>query len=114
MKGLQAMPSNDLLRQERVSRGWSQADVAEKIGSDPKTVGRWERGLTSPGPYLCQQLCQLYGKTPLELGLRPNDQAEGQAATAISTLVAPAQEETPTPEAQPPARERTRWRARRP
>lgn len=59
----------DILRRERVLRGWSQADVAEQIGSNSKTVGRWERGLTFPSPYLCQQLSKLYGKTPQELGL---------------------------------------------
>ena len=60
---------NVRLKQERLSRGWSQANVADKIGSDAKTVGRWERGVTFPSPYLCQQLCQLYGKTVQELAL---------------------------------------------
>src|SRR5215467_15041312 len=60
---------NKLLKRERELRGWSQADVAEKIGGDPKTVGRWERGITSPGPQLCQKLCELFGKNTEELGL---------------------------------------------
>ena len=60
---------NQLLKRERELRGWSQADVAEKIGGDPKTVGRWERGITSPGPQLCQKLCELFGKNTEELGL---------------------------------------------
>lgn len=59
----------NILRGERAQRGWSQADVAEKIGSDPKTVGRWERGITFPGPYMCQKLSGLYGKSLQELGL---------------------------------------------
>jgi transcriptional regulator with XRE-family HTH domain len=58
-----------ILKSERVQRGWSQADVAGKIGSDPKTVGRWERGVTFPGPYMCQQLSKLYEKSLPELGL---------------------------------------------
>ncbi len=58
-----------ILKRERKLRGWSQADVAARIGSDPKTVGRWERGLTSPSPYLCQHLSELYEKTVQELGL---------------------------------------------
>jgi len=33
------------LRQERERRGWSQSHVAEKIGVDTKTVGRWEKGM---------------------------------------------------------------------
>jgi DNA-binding XRE family transcriptional regulator len=31
-----------LLKQAREERGWSQKDVAEKIGTDSKTVSRWE------------------------------------------------------------------------
>lgn len=57
------------LKQERLRRGWSQADVAEKIGSDPKTVSRWERGLTHPSLYLQQHLFALFHKTAQELGI---------------------------------------------
>src|SRR5438552_1096141 len=65
----------DILKRERALRGWSQADVAAKIGSDPKTVGRWERGLTFPSPYMSQQLCALYGKTVQELRLVKTEHA---------------------------------------
>ena len=65
----------EIVRKERVLRRWSQADVAEKIGSDPKTVGRWERGLTLPGPSLSQRLSKLYGKSIQELGLLPAEEA---------------------------------------
>jgi len=47
---------NKRLRHERVRRGWSQQDLADKIGTTPVNVGRWERGLTTPGPYLRQKL----------------------------------------------------------
>src|SRR2546421_2454820 len=50
------------LKRERQVRGWSQEDVAARIGSDPKTVGRWERGLTFPSPYFQQRLVDLFGK----------------------------------------------------
>jgi transcriptional regulator with XRE-family HTH domain len=56
------------LKRERHLRGWSQADVADRIGSDPKTVGRWERGLTFPGPYFQQRLLDLFGKDAVALG----------------------------------------------
>jgi transcriptional regulator with XRE-family HTH domain len=69
-----------ILKRERVLHGWSQGDVAARIGSDPKTVGRWERGITFPGPHLCQQLSQLYEKSVQELGLVRMEplEAEGQ------------------------------------
>jgi len=56
------------LKRERQVRGWSQEDVAARIGSDPKTVGRWERGLTFPSPYFQQRLIDLFGKDAQALG----------------------------------------------
>ncbi len=72
--------SNQLLRLEREQRGWSQARVAEQIGTDPGTISRWERGSTSPSPYFRERLCQLYGKSVQELGLL------GEAQSEIVTL----------------------------
>ncbi|HYX50793.1 MAG TPA: NB-ARC domain-containing protein, partial [Ktedonobacteraceae bacterium] len=54
---------------ERESRSWSQADLAEKVGCDTKTVGRWERGIGFPRPYYGQKLCEIFGKNAEELGL---------------------------------------------
>ena len=31
------------LRSRRLSKGWSQEHLASKIGTDSKTVSRWER-----------------------------------------------------------------------
>ncbi|HEY4035009.1 MAG TPA: helix-turn-helix transcriptional regulator, partial [Ktedonobacteraceae bacterium] len=57
------------LRYERKLRGWSQADVAAKIGSDTKAISRWERGEALPRPYFIQKLVELFGKDANELGL---------------------------------------------
>src|SRR5947209_4621814 len=58
------------LRRERERHGWSQNQVAEKIGVDAKTIGRWESGVTKTLPRLDARarLCNLYGKTDVELG----------------------------------------------
>jgi WD40 repeat protein/transcriptional regulator with XRE-family HTH domain len=63
------IPWNDILKRERQHRGWSQKNVADKIGSDTKTVRRWEGGKTFPQPYYRQQLIELFGKSAEELGL---------------------------------------------
>jgi transcriptional regulator with XRE-family HTH domain len=63
------MASNRRLKQARELRGWSQAKVAEQIGTDATTVSRWERGLFSPTPYFRERLCALFGKNAEELGL---------------------------------------------
>ena len=57
------------LRSERELKGWSQADVAEKIGAQTNLVTRWETGATSPSPYYRQKLCELFEKNAKELGL---------------------------------------------
>lgn len=57
------------LRYERDLRGWSQAKVAEEVGTDARSVGRWERGDTFPGPHFREKLCELFGKNAQELGL---------------------------------------------
>ena len=63
------------LKRERQLRGWSQEDVATHIGCDPKTVGRWEHGLTFPGPYLQKRLIDLFGQDAQTLGFL--DKQEG-------------------------------------
>ena len=103
MKSPKVAIPNVRLKQERLNRGWSQADVAEKIGSDAKTVGRWERGVTFPSPYLCQQLCKLYGKTAQELALvkeegehpserKPDVESEREPSLSSSAQVTSQQE----------------------
>lgn len=57
------------LRLERERRGWSQSDLAEKVGCDTKTVGRWESGEGLPRSYHRQALAQVLGKSLEELGL---------------------------------------------
>src|SRR5205085_8090548 len=59
---------NNQLRFERELRGWSQEDLAEKVGTSQKVVSRWERGESTPLPYYRQRLCQLFGRNAAELG----------------------------------------------
>ncbi len=63
------MKPNYALRREREFRGWSHVKVAELIGTDAVTVGRWERGVSFPYPHFREQLCALFGKSMQELGL---------------------------------------------
>ncbi len=76
-----------LLRKAREERGWSQKDVAEKLGILANTVSRWERGYAYPTPYLRQQLSMLYAKSPRELGLvtLAEDPAESEESPAQPT-----------------------------
>lgn len=64
---------NDLLRRQRLLRGWSLGRLAEEIqkrggGADSKLVGKWERGEIRPRPYHQEMLVEIYGITADLLG----------------------------------------------
>jgi uncharacterized membrane protein/DNA-binding transcriptional regulator YiaG len=80
-EGTSEMPTNlkpnHRLRYEREQRGWSQARVAEQIGTEAVNVSRWERGFSSPSPYYREKLCNLFEKNAQDLGfLVPGDHTE--------------------------------------
>ncbi len=62
-------PFHEQLRYERERRNWSQADLAEKVGCDTKTVTRWENGNAFPRSDSRRTICELFGKTAEEFGL---------------------------------------------
>jgi transcriptional regulator with XRE-family HTH domain len=63
------IPPRQRLSDERLRRHWSQLEVADQLGTTPGNVSRWERGVTSPGPYFRSKLCELFGMSAQELGL---------------------------------------------
>lgn len=67
------LPFHEQLKYERERRGWSQEDIADKVGCDTKTVGRWENGLSLPRSFLRQKLVELFGKDAEEFGLLAPD-----------------------------------------
>lgn len=56
------------LRRQRELRGWSQAEVADEIGTYPVNISRWERGETLPAFEFQERLCRLFKKSAEELG----------------------------------------------
>src|SRR5579875_2133491 len=56
-----------LLMQARLSRGWTQQQLADQLGTTPQTVSRWERGIATPGPYHRGKLSALFGLSLAEL-----------------------------------------------
>ena len=42
---------NERLRRARSLKGWSQAELAEQVGTSFEMVSRWERGVTVPSHY---------------------------------------------------------------
>lgn len=67
-KAAQSYP-NLFLRRLRQEQGWSQKEVADRIDvAHAFMISRWESGAATPGPEYRQRLCELFGKSPRELG----------------------------------------------
>jgi predicted ATPase/DNA-binding CsgD family transcriptional regulator/transcriptional regulator with XRE-family HTH domain len=60
---------NERLKRARYQKGWTQAELAEKVGTTFETVSRWERGIKAPNAYYRRKLCEVLDKTAEELGL---------------------------------------------
>ncbi len=61
---------NHMLRAARMERGWTQQQVADRIGAPLSlNISRWENGTAFPSAYYIERLCQLFGKSVRELGL---------------------------------------------
>ncbi len=71
------------MRQARSLKGWSQAELAEQVGTSFEIVSRWERGVTAPSPYYRKRLCTVLGQTAGELGLL------GSSPDALTSLPSP-------------------------
>lgn len=73
------MKPNQQLRHERELRGWSQARVAEALGTNAATVSRWECGYAFPVPHFREKLCELFARNAEELGLLQEESASEYA-----------------------------------
>lgn len=52
------------IRTLRRRNGWTQADLAARLGTDPVTVSRWERGVSRPRPSAQTRLRELAAPMP--------------------------------------------------
>lgn len=79
------------LTSERLRRSWSQQELAERLGTTPENVSRWERGVTFPRPYYRQKLCDLFQKNAEELGLflETEHASEGVGENEASSKLTP-------------------------
>jgi ABC-type branched-subunit amino acid transport system substrate-binding protein/transcriptional regulator with XRE-family HTH domain len=82
-KAAQATPNEKLLN-ERLQRRWSQSEVANMIGTTRINVSRWECGITTPGLYFRQQLCQLFEKSAEQLGINPKTANESSQRAVVT------------------------------
>src|SRR6516165_7518024 len=83
------------LKREREQHAWSQAQIAEIIGTTAPNVSRWERGLTFPGLHFRQKLCEIFGKSATELGLTRDDHGGSQLSSSQYQQLNPSPTEVP-------------------
>jgi DNA-binding XRE family transcriptional regulator/tetratricopeptide (TPR) repeat protein len=69
MKDERKSSVNTRLRKARLERGWTQRELADRIGTTHVNVSRWEKNKTSPSAYFQQKLSKVFGQTPAALGL---------------------------------------------
>lgn len=50
----------DRIRQLRIAHGWSQQELAEKLGVTNVAVSQWERGVKQPKLEMREALCDLF------------------------------------------------------
>jgi len=70
---------NSRLHDARVEHGWSQQKLAELLGTTPVSISRWENGVNHPFPYFQERMCEVFGKTPAELGLLSSPDEAGES-----------------------------------
>jgi tetratricopeptide (TPR) repeat protein/transcriptional regulator with XRE-family HTH domain len=75
----EAVP-NTLLRAARHRRSWTQQALADQLGTTPLAINRWEQGKAVPSAYFRTKICDLFGLTEAELGLRPHEPQAPQTA----------------------------------
>ncbi len=84
------------LRQEKL---WSQAELAHRIGTTPVSVGRWENNITRPNLHFQQQLCEVFARSPEELGFVSQAEPEHSASAEYPDQPQQAESGQPAPAA---------------
>ena len=57
------------IRQLREARGWTQLELAYRLGVTPVTIYSWERGRTEPRVSQFRQLARLFGVSMDDIAL---------------------------------------------
>jgi transcriptional regulator with XRE-family HTH domain len=74
------------IREARTGRGWTQRELAERVGTTPATIGKVERGDLTVGVGLVFDAAVLVG-VPLFVEDRPRLAAEADRAGEVLSLL---------------------------
>jgi transcriptional regulator with XRE-family HTH domain len=85
---------NHLLQQARRERNWTQQYLADQLKVGLQTVSSWEQGTRLPSLESRRRLCELFGKTPEQLGLPHPKPHTRHAPDAQNSRSLPPEEQT--------------------
>lgn len=61
VEGTEVLPPPELIRYLRILRGWSQMDLAGKLGMvNPSAVSKYETGIGGIGTFTAQKLAEIF------------------------------------------------------
>lgn len=63
-KGVDLMSFNERLKKIREVKGFTQQEVADKVGKKKNSISNWEMGIARPDVDTLAKLCKLYGVSP--------------------------------------------------
>src|SRR5438105_2980217 len=80
---------NEKLKNARKECGFTQRQLAAKVGVEVVTLRKWEDGTRSPFPESRNLLCEILEKTAAQLGLDDTDIPKGDLQEVASASVSP-------------------------
>jgi transcriptional regulator with XRE-family HTH domain len=89
------MPLGERIRTLRTEHGWSQGDLADKVGTDARQISRYENARITPSVDVLARIAQtldisldhlVYDDIPRRALHTPADQALGDRLAAIAEL----------------------------
>ena len=79
------VPFRQQLQYEREKRGWTQADLAQKIDVSRVTIQRWEAGEAFPVAHMRRKLATLFGNEELLFALSSSIQKQSPSDMLVSS-----------------------------
>lgn len=57
------MKPNEFIKKEREQRGWTQMELAEKLGVSKATITKYEAGTRTPSDSVKKEIAKLFNQT---------------------------------------------------
>ncbi|ACZ39652.1 helix-turn-helix transcriptional regulator [Sphaerobacter thermophilus] len=68
------------IKELREARGWTQLELAYRVGVTPATIYNWEAGRNEPKASQLRKLAQIFGVSMDEIDFTPSSETKKAAA----------------------------------